>query len=504
MKDKKHIDQLFQERFQKMETTPPPAVWNAIEKQLDAKKKDRKVIPLWWRASGVAALLLLALFVGGRLFISSEILETNTQIVEQTTINTDTDIVKTPTAPNTSPESVSIENNTVVSKELVTSTFKTNTEQAALPSNSKTQVASQNSNKVESIVSTPTNKTTSDGNIKIDVATQKGIASVVEKDIFIENETSKITIVTTKVEDKKEQTIETQKDPGSTITQMEAIASQETKNTKETKEAQDAEVNKPSILDAIKEQEDAVVALPKSQKRWEVMPTLAPVYYNSLSEGSSIDPTFADNSQSGDVNLSYGLQVSYAINDRLKIRTGIANVNVGYSTGDLDLATGDVTAALQTINYGTNGIVTTAVDQGAIAQATPGTPFSNLEQKATAGEVLLTQNINYLEIPTELTYSLLNKKVSLNVIGGFSTLFLGNNDVSVASDDFQAELGEANNLTEVSFSTNVGLGMRYSFSKRFSFNVEPIFKYQLNPYTNSAVSFQPYYLGVYSGLSFRF
>jgi hypothetical protein len=65
-------------------------------------------------------------------------------------------------------------------------------------------------------------------------------------------------------------------------------------------------------------------------------------------------------------------------------------------------------------------------------------------------------------------------------------------------------LGEANNLTSVSFSTNVGLGFDYKLSKKFKFNIEPMFKYQLNPYTDSSINFKPYYLGVYTGLSYKF
>ncbi|MFT5437443.1 MAG: hypothetical protein ACI840_002097, partial [Ulvibacter sp.] len=90
------------------------------------------------------------------------------------------------------------------------------------------------------------------------------------------------------------------------------------------------------------------------------------------------------------------------------------------------------------------------------------------------------------------------------VIGGVSTLFLGNNDVSVAAGDFSSTLGEANNLSTVSFTTNIGLGVDYKISKKFKFNVEPMFKYQLNPYSDSSVDFQPYYIGVYTGLSYKF
>ena len=71
-------------------------------------------------------------------------------------------------------------------------------------------------------------------------------------------------------------------------------------------------------------------------------PNFAPVYYSSLSEGSSLDPSFSDNSQSGDVNFSYGVQVSYAVSERLSIRSGISNVDLSYSTGGVEIGTGPV------------------------------------------------------------------------------------------------------------------------------------------------------------------
>ena len=70
--------------------------------------------------------------------------------------------------------------------------------------------------------------------------------------------------------------------------------------------------------------------------------------------------------------------------------------------------------------------------------------------------------------------------------------------------DFSTVLGEANNLNSLSFTTNIGLGFDYKIGKRLKFNIEPMFKYQLNPYTDSSVDFNPFFMGVYTGLSFKF
>jgi hypothetical protein len=98
----------------------------------------------------------------------------------------------------------------------------------------------------------------------------------------------------------------------------------------------------------------------------------------------------------------------------------------------------------------------------------------------------------------------LDTRIGVNLIGGISTLLLGDNEIVANDGDFREVLGGANNLNSVSFSTNVGLGFHYKISKKLKFNIEPMFKYQLNPYTDSSVDFKPYYLGVYSGLSFKF
>ena len=198
--------------------------------------------------------------------------------------------------------------------------------------------------------------------------------------------------------------------------------------------------------------------------------------------------------------------MSYNVNDRLSIRTGINNVSLGYATGDVVLATSPTEVALKSITYESGGRnVLTAFDKGSIENlpTDPDNPFSQVTLKSTSGNAEIIQNISYYEVPMELKYALINNRFGINMIGGFSTLFLGNNEISVTDGDFRSVLGEANNLNSMSFSTNIGLGFDYKISKRFKFNIEPIFKYQLNPY-NTSVDFNPYYFGVYSGLSFKF
>jgi hypothetical protein len=112
--------------------------------------------------------------------------------------------------------------------------------------------------------------------------------------------------------------------------------------------------------------------------------------------------------------------------------------------------------------------------------------------------------MGYFEIPLEMSYAIVDKKFGINLIGGLSTLFLTENTISVSSGNMSADLGKANNLSNVHFSTNFGLGFKYKFFKTFEAKLEPTLKYQINTFSNDAGGFRPYFIGLYSGLSWSF
>ena len=75
---KKDLDKLFQEKFTDFHELPDEKVWERLEASLDEKKKkDRKVIPIWWKLGGVAA--VLALF-----FYAINPFGSNTNVIEVT------------------------------------------------------------------------------------------------------------------------------------------------------------------------------------------------------------------------------------------------------------------------------------------------------------------------------------------------------------------------------------------------------------------------------------
>ncbi len=528
MKEKKHIDKLFQERFQNFEATPPPEAWSNIKAGLKKEEKeDRKVIPLWWKLGGVAALLALLLTIGNSVFNpgdgTTQLTDEDNTPIENTTdkntkdalitnengdgveVATEKDIDADPTldneqevySNNKSEKAVISKDNlvkTAVAEEEKTSEKKKNFQKNDPLIRDKKLVA--DTNKRDAVATNITDKKNSEEKKKEETnkITNRDISKVNSEKIAKNDPDIKKSVTDPLIKEGNELKNNETNDAVAVDTDIE-------------KKDEDNKEEKKSIFDAIeenKEVEEAVATKESPVNRWEVSPNVAPVYYSSFGNGSSLDPSFADNAQSGDVNLSYGAGVSYAISEKLSVRTGINNVNLSYSTADVELGSGPVSAALKSVNYGRqSGQVLTAVDKGTI-RPNPEGGFGTITPKAGGADAFINQSIRYYEVPMELKYALVNTKFGVHMIGGFSTLFLGDSEISVEAGDFRSVLGEANNLNSLSFTTKIGLGFDYKFSKRLKFNIEPMFKYQLNPYSDPSVDFNPFYMGVYTGLSFKF
>jgi len=493
MKTKKQLDRLFKEQFRNMEVAPPQAVWENISAALQKKKQSKRVVPLWYKLAGVAAALLVFFSVGSLFFNPTGL----TEITSEDTIpQNDTEI----SSPATPQFVGSEETNAIVQ----------GSSEPTLSDDSDTKNLKEKEQKTLSPISEEAISQTDLPKKQKQTEKSTSEIAVQQSPKFIDPRFPKDEL---KTEDPPVKTdiaqniISDQTPPEQDVTETKRIKEEE--NTIAQSEIK--EENKTSLIDYIAEKNEKALTVsnPVPFNRWEVAPNVAPVYYSSLGNGSSIDAQFSENSKSGDVNLSYGVKVSYAINEKLSIRTGINKVDLSYSTNDIEFAIASANEGLQSINSKGKGYTVAVGTRGSLQPSS-----SNLPTITEDGTVIVPRNgvipgtmlqeLDYFEIPLELKYSLLNKKFGVNLVGGLSTLFLNNNQVSVSSDGFQTEIGSANNLNDVSFSTNVGLGFDYKLSNRFVFNLEPMFKYQLNPYSDSSIDFKPYYLGVYSGFSYRF
>ena len=110
-----------------------------------------------------------------------------------------------------------------------------------------------------------------------------------------------------------------------------------------------------------------------------------------------------------------------------------------------------------------------------------------------------------MEIPMDYQYKLINKRIGLSLNPGLSIFILTDNNVfAIADDNTRLRIGRETSLNDLSFAFNLGLGGHYNFAKNWRLDVEPTFRYQLNPYSNSLSNFKPYYFGVQLGATYKF
>lgn len=533
MSEKKNIDRLFQERFRDFEVTPDEKVWQNIEAELKEKKR-RRIIPIWWKVAGVAALLMLGLLIFSRFTASKTTTENavvNTESNENTNgtsngnqgtdpgVNTERNPSATPAdsvvpnasgnepginvapnnlAPKVSERAVAVSQSgsgnpqeKISEKEI---TIQPGADRRKLSAPKKPNAVGQHANSAIAAMPGKDGRENSDGSyaagnkpVKNQGIAANGNNNQSQSDLPADGLNHQpIRQDSQKTDGKLE--VQTPQNTG--------VAANDIELKKDSAVVAAAE---PNVLEELlNEKENKVTSREQKINRWQITSNVAPIYFSSVSKGSPLDSRFESNRKSYAPSLSYGVGAKYNINKKFAIKSGVNALALEYNTTDVvfyqaenarmieNLRPNMAGSFLQVENKPENNAVTTM----------------SRARNQYSGEV--NQKIGYVELPVEMTYQLVDKKFGMELIGGVSTLFLNRNEVSLVSPGLDLTIGEADNLNSVHFSTNVGVGFRYSFLKSFQANVEPMFKYQINTFSNDSGNFKPFFFGLYTGVSYKF
>ena len=475
---KKNLEQLYRDSFENYSEVPDPMVWQNIEATLDNRKEKKRVIPIWWRLGGVAALLAIMFYVFNP-FGNPTPNNTNQEVITNTDNNEKSDSNKestqdslqldNPTQLATEDEPVEIQGNEDALKispaqnELVQQ--ERASDNAVNPqrlSKSSSQIVEQNNSKEdlekdkkdvllekqmkinEDAVAVATNE--KDKNL------QESKTDPAKQDALLESQikSDKDAVAMQTVEKDKTVPTESNTDPTKRDATKESFAEiNKTKdavaenNTIESKEKVDeTKANeKQSIFDAIAEQQkeaddDFVVVADNSGGKWSVGPSIAPIFFGSNGEGSPIHSEFQGASKTGNVNLSYGLTVAYNIGKRLKIRSGVHRVDFGYDTNDVEFSSSvssSTNAQIDNISYNsTSRNLVLRNSRNALPEG-PATTADVFSEETSVFDGRMIQQFGYIEVPFELDYALMDKKFGINVIGGISSLFLVDKSIQLES-----------------------------------------------------------------------
>ncbi len=230
-----------------------------------------------------------------------------------------------------------------------------------------------------------------------------------------------------------------------------------------------------------------------------ISPYTSIISYGSLTKGSSIDNRLVDNPRDAIGTVGYGLRADYKFSEKSSIRFGIGVVPLQYRTDNFQVLISNNNINIFQLS-GINPQNQNQNNGGGIETSPEALAFFNSNDV-----VSIEQNISYVEVPVDYQYRFLNKRVSMSFNTGLSLFVLTNNRVFATADSGQSIfIGRETSLKDLSLALNLGLGTQYNFSKNWRFDLEPAFKYQLNPYSDNIGNFKPYYFGFQFGISYKF
>ncbi|NND15701.1 MAG: outer membrane beta-barrel protein [Eudoraea sp.] len=470
--EKENVDNLFRDTLDDFAQAPDPKVWDKIQASLDRKaQRKRRVIPLWWQLGGAAAALALILILSLPGADSELAIPENEQV----------------TSTSSAAKALEEEKEAVTEGASIVSPDEVNPQSTSTLS-STNAVSNPSSNMENALPSTTSNKGVAYNPVP---NTDPAVAQISPATESLSEGQISDTPLTTRELGRADETQDV-----SMAQSFPAIT-----------EAKEEEVPKEfkDLFEEITEEED--LQNNDSSGKWAVGPSVAPVLYNASGSGSPIDNAFVNNEKSGNVNMSYGVKVTYKLSDKWQLRSGLHKVDYAYDTNDIVFSSSlsaSANSTMRNINFASTSEYLVVESNTLPATKAGGSGSDEIAAKNPARSGTMVQEMGYLEIPMEINYVLLDKKVGVNVVSGVSSLFLLDNVVNLESENGTTEMGTANNINSLNFSANFGLGIDYNISDKFKIQLEPLIKYQLNTFSNTAGDFNPYTIGIYSGIQYKF
>lgn len=495
MENRKDIGKAINEKLNSLDKMPREQVWIGINEELQKKKKRRFAFYfLWMKVAGlllIGAIAASYFYENDRIdFVSPKKLdksiivnESNDGIIgtgkNAATVNSG---IEKPAGNTNKPsayggvaddhkENPAEKTDRVVNRERISRDKNL----VNRDNNSNRTIGKRNSNNSSSKSIKTKSKLHSKVNKKAFAQKSKSGKSTKEKDnlAFIESNSGKkdsIIVDLTSLQGKKSDGLISENTPKKT----DSLAKKEKDKTK-------------TIFMYPKEKKDSLPVI--SYKKIDLDVYVSPTYYGFVSTGSTLDSRLDSLPKKSKMKLSYGIGLTYDLSDRLSFRIGYSKVNLSYVTKN---------ASIDASNY--NGIDY----KPNISNETILTAAHEIDIAIGAQDIMdITQKISYTEIPVEVKYKFLDKKIGLKAAIGFSYLLLDENEISIKTDSgFTQDIGKTKDLSKIAFSANLGAEADYPLFKNTKIFIEPTFNYQINASSNS--NFKPYYIGIHTGIRYSF
>ncbi|WP_319502007.1 hypothetical protein [uncultured Draconibacterium sp.] len=475
MSKKLNIDDSIREKLDGFSAAPPSHVWDTIQSQLDGQRKKRRMAYAGWISA--AAVVVLA-FLAGWYFSGKSIIEEPTMAQQQT-----------------APEKTQ--------------------EPAVTPQDNSIEIEVDQLAGAQDINSTQTNATQS-------ISEDKMLAEVELPTKRNESETDQVFSARTE-------------EDYSLLERIEAIFTTKQSNVSLAEKSNAFQIEKSFAADEmlIAANLRSLNEQKQQEHGWIVGAQITPGYSShSASHNDSYARNMTYESDNGGSNIGGGISVQYKTSKRLRVESGIyyakdgqkADNSFNLFASDKDMLYGAAPdASYDGLNTGFSNLVQTGRSEGGIAMnSTAGviemktTPqganiSANLENSndVTAQRLYsdgeFSQVFEFVEVPLYLRYSVLDKKVGVELLGGINAGFVIGNNAYLDNSYGVQNIGSTADISTLNFSGTLGVGVNYALGKHFSFALEPRLNYYLSSInSNPDVNYRPYRIGIYTGVYYEF
>ena len=484
MDNKKDIGELFKERLDSLESKPNDAIWDALEKKL--KKDNRRTFPFWLKLTSLG---VLAFLLGLTLY------QINTSNTNTNTLNK---IEKTNTLKTTESN---INNNNEDNLLLKTDTLNNIIGNANLANDSLLT-------KENSTAQNNANATTQNSNLK---SQRSNVTLTSQQRTLSKLNNSGLSSNSIAGSNTKEDSHPKTRASSRTNTSSNATSNGLSQKYDKTKTVLlgASSIISESVLDifgliALDDLKIKLDLIPFSNESDEKSETVAakqnysietfggPLLFSAPSN-SSLDNQLNTNKKSGNVSFNYGAAIRFKLSKRTSIKIGIAKTDLVYVTESVASTNEDGSI------ISLNNILGLDLDFAALDS------INNNNVLGGNAAVDLRQEYSYLEVPIEMDYRLVDKKINIDVFGGLSLLALTNNTIYAQSaNSNKINIGKANNLNKLNLSLNTGTNFSTQLFENIDLNLRPTFKYYFKTVGKSNIKFNPFTFGINVGLSYSF
>ena len=266
-----------------------------------------------------------------------------------------------------------------------------------------------------------------------------------------------------------------------------------------------------------------------NQYQWIVGTEIAPLYsYRTITSDYLSNSYMNDleKNESGMVALAGGLNVSFSKGRRLSVHSGVYYSRYGQEKNNVQAytaqyadqspetrnstylsipnSTGTIYSSNQESGY--DKVFTNTTGNSDALNFYEGIAGLNTSSFQTeSGDLSVTQQFDYIEIPLTMKYKIIDRKLDFCIQGGVVTNFLVSNKVYLNQQGESQELGKTSGINKINYQGSVGMGFEYPILSNMSFNLEPRFRYYINPLDNSSqINVHPYSFGIFAGISYLF